>query len=273
MKSNQNALNAPQMTWTTYDGRELTFALELEEMVFLERVRKAVLDENTSSADVLNLVFAHDNPFTVPDEAGAARLSSDVMESPAGAMLRDLMFRKQLAEVGMEAEQVLAARFSIPTAEAAERAGVTVQAIVQAIKSELLAGSKIGGRWMVTPASLEAYIAVRGGPAKTKGDLVAVRMGNKPGVSVRIKHDGIFEKLDKTEAVLTGTLEDWTELAVITSLKAKNGGKDSQRFYRLVPGDTVNQVELEGFWVRGAFEFEEVIHDPAEARDAFKNIR
>lgn len=272
MKSTRDPLSAPQMTWTTYDGRELTFALEVDEMVFLERVRKAVLDEGTSTAEILNLVFSHDNPFTTSGEDGAPRLSSVVMESPAGAMLRDLMFRKQLAEVGMEPEEVEAARHTVTTNEAAERAGVSVQAIIKAIKSETLAGSKVGGRWVVTSSSLDAYIAARGGPPKAKGQLVAVRMGSKPGISLRIKHDGAFEQLDKSNSVITGTLEDWTELAVLTNLKAKGDGYDSMRFYRLVPGDSVNQVELEGLWVRGAFELEEVIHDPAKAHAAFKKI-
>ena len=101
---------------------------------------------------------------------------------------------------------------------------------------------------------------------------VDVRMGNKPGVSMRLKHDGTFVKHDKTGSIITGTLEDWTELAVITNLKATDDGFDSLRFYRLVPGQEVNQVKLDDFWVRGPFELIEIIYEPAKAREAFKRI-
>lgn len=107
---------------------------------------------------------------------------------------------------------------------------------------------------------------------ETIGETLALRMGNKPGVSMRIKHDGTFVKLDKTGPVLTGILEDWTELAVITNLKATDDGYDSLRFYRLIPGEEVNQIKLDGFWVRGYFELAEIIYEPAEAREAFKRI-
>lgn len=269
-QTEQETLSAPKMTWTTCDGRELAFALEIEQMLYLEQIRKAVLDENTSSADILNLVFSHDNPFTKASEDGTPRLSSLVMESPAGAMLRDLMFRKQLAEVGMEPEQVQAARHTVSTNEAAEEAGVSVQAIIQGIKAGILAGSKTGGRWMVTRASLDAYVATRGGRPTGKGSMLAIRMGNKPGVSFRIKHDGDFEQLDKTASVITGTLEDWSEVGVLTNLKAKDGGRDSQRFYLLVPGDDVTQVVFEGFCVRGSIEVKEAVYEPDEARAAYK---
>ena len=107
---------------------------------------------------------------------------------------------------------------------------------------------------------------------KNSREPVDVRMGSKPGVSMRIKHDGTFVKRDKTGSIITGTLEDWTELAVITNLKATDDGYDSLRFYRLVPGGEVNQVRLDDFWVRGSFELIEIIHEPAEAHEAFRRI-
>ena len=59
---------------------------------------------------------------------------------------------------------------------------------------------------------------------------------------------------------------------MITNLKATDDGYDSLRFYRLIPGEEVNQIKLDGFWVRGYFELAEIIYEPAEAREAFKRI-
>ncbi|CAN0475790.1 unnamed protein product, partial [Laminaria digitata] len=250
------------MTWTTIDGRVLAIDLPGAEMrEFLERLRGMLLNEDVSELDMIELVFGEDNPLTsnASESPRGRSIDHKKLAAPEGLMMRDLLLRKQIARLGKTPEDVLAERHTMTIRQAAASAGVSVQSIIDAIDEEVIAGAMIHGVSMVTPSSVDAYILSRGGAPTQKGDMLAIQRGSRKGYNFGFTGDGEFTELSRKDHTIMGTYEDWSNLYLLTNIKAREpGAYDSIRFYHLVPSNEVTQISLDGhFWVRGAFNIEE----------------
>jgi len=130
---------------------------------FFERVRAAVLDPAVTEDAMTALVYGQENPLldrTVFAEHAA--VTPAVFAEPLYHVLLDLIGRKRhaLGRLDLVATE---ARYTLTPDEAAERLGVHVSAIRQAIERHRLPAWKRGGRLWLDPVSCDAYkLATRG---------------------------------------------------------------------------------------------------------------
>lgn len=252
---------------------------------FLKRVRDAAADPDVTEAELLVLIYSDENPLLEPFPLGGGRgqVTKAVLERPEYRVLQDLLFRKRVAEQGLDVDQ-LAARFTLAPSEAAERVGVSVSAIRQAIAQQRLASWLRDGQHFLDPRDVDAFAEAtegkrrgpRAGAAKTTrggaerppaGNALAVRLGNADGVSFRLKLPG-GEKLPGAHKVgpnqHEGQIETWERIGVIS------GGEGEYRFFELVPGAEERELARGPFFVRGRFDFAQKVNNSRQAREAFK---
>jgi excisionase family DNA binding protein len=265
---------AGQREHTCVNGERITYGpLGPAEAAFLERVRQASVDPAVTENDLIALIYGRDNPLLdhtmLP---GHAMVTGAAFEHPAYQVMVDLLGwkRVQLGTLDLAAAR---ARFTLSVADAAEVLGITPQAVRKAIKARHLASWRDGEQLFLDPRSVAAFKTTRAtsyqGQGVGKPPRLAVRVGNAPGVSFKLKHPGELE--DRTSAggnVVAGALARWKRVAVITS--AEEGDRKGQRFFVLEPGSEETELALGDFYVRGRFTVVEKINNSAKARDAWK---
>jgi len=150
-------------------------ALNDDEFAFYNECLQAYR-ENLDTAYYLRLIQAPNNPLM----KGSRMVTKEIAYSPLGRAVWDLYYRLAIRKGEMAAGQTSTHINEEPaqeddfvtTQEAADRAGVTVQAIHEAIKrGDLAAHQEENGRWKVSVRSLDQYTPdpVRQAAAK-KGD-------------------------------------------------------------------------------------------------------
>jgi hypothetical protein len=137
---------------------------------FLARVRELVDDPKASEDDVVALVYSRENPIldhTVFPTRGA--VTRDVLENPVYRVMTDLLFRKSVAERGLDVERI-AREFTVPVSDAAARLDIHESAVRQAIAAQRLASWVKEGRHYLRPRDVEAFqVSARGPRAGAAG--------------------------------------------------------------------------------------------------------
>lgn len=159
---------AKTTTYTTLSGITIEYPIPTGKVAsFMDNVRDAADDPAVDVDSLIALVYGQSNPLldrTVFAEHGA--VTPAVFANPLYHVLLDRLGRKrvQLGHLDLDAT---AARYTLTPDEAAERLGVHVSAIRQAIERHRLPAWKRGGRLYLDPVSCDSYQASTRGPRAT----------------------------------------------------------------------------------------------------------
>ncbi|MCA9522170.1 MAG: hypothetical protein KC609_14420 [Myxococcales bacterium] len=100
-----------------------------------------------------------------------------------------------------------------------------------------------------------------------------IRMGSKPGASLRVKALGL-EVVRKEASIIDAVVSSFREVAVATSGKAGSmKGRKTNRCLVLVPSETEDAIEWHDFFVRGRFSVEDKILDSRLASEFFREFQ
>jgi excisionase family DNA binding protein len=216
---------------------------------------------------LIALIYGRTNPLL--DHAmvpGHSMVTAAVFENPIYHVLTDLLGRKRV-QVGTLDLAAARARFTMTVGEAAERLGVNATAVRKAIAARRLVAWKDGPAWWLDPTTVDSFqLARRGLPPRLE-----VRMGNAPGVALRVKYPGDLEGEDRPAAnTVAGTITHWKRVAVLTSMERDDGEK-GQRLFILEPGGKESEVKAGDFYVRGRFTTKKV-NSSERAREQWKEF-
>lgn len=255
---------------TTLSGHDIKYPdpdAKLER--FLKRARDLCDDPKASEDDLVLLVYGDENPIL--DRTffpGRGMVTAAVFENPVYHVLTDLLARKRATIKGQTAEQ-LGKPFTLTVPQAAEQLGITEDAINKGIRARRIPSWVKEGQRYVDPRALAALGLGKQGKLPEGFMRLKVRVGANHDGQLRVKHDG-GELPTKAEAIpyaLETTLPRSQRVAVLTA------GHDRLRMFELLPGEDENEIEFEGFHVRGKFEIARKINGSAAARRAWESFK
>jgi hypothetical protein len=259
------------MKHTTMSGHALEVSDDRGDVIaFLARLEKMLGNKKATESDMIALAYGRENPIldhTIFPERGA--VTREILADPAYQVVVDLVARKRLAEDGIDPEK-LAAEYTITVPEAAVKLGVHENAVRQAIASRRLASWVKGGRHYMHPRSLASFELAARGPKPPEdrmraGAPLEVRLGNKPGSSFRLKHDGMVGDEKRVgDHEIQFTLGAWRKIGVMM------GRGDSQRLFVLEPADEETEVRHGDFYVKGKFRVSKKLNNARIANEAWK---
>ena len=230
---------------------------------FLASVRAAADDHEATENELITLIYSADNPLLSPGLVpGQGVVTKETLAHPVYRVLQDLLLRKHVIEHGVDVE-AMAARHTIGASEAAERLGVHVSAVRQAIEAQRLASWVKGGRHFIAPAALAAFELAKRGP-KPRGRALRFRAGNAPGQSFRVKAPS-SEVLEKKGKTVTAEVGEWQRIAVLS------GSEGSYRFFEIEPVASGSERIAAGpFFVEGPFRIVRKVNNSREANREWK---
>lgn len=247
-------------TYTTINGETLTYEAPGGALAaFLERVQAAANEPTVSENDMIALIYGRENPLL--DHAmlpGRSMVTAAAFERPEYRVMTDLLGRKRIA-LGLLDVEKARARYTLSPAEAAERLGIHVSAVRQAIANHRLAAWFEDGRAYLDPLSVDSFQLARRGPSPR----LEIRSGSAPGFSFRFKAPTQLEDSKKEGAYRTGVLPQWKSVAILFGTDA------DYRFFSLEPGGKEQEIQAGGCYVRGRFTVVERINNPRKAQEAF----
>lgn len=252
------------MEHETLSGHRIEFEKPTGKLAtFLRRAQAAAEDPKVTEDDLVALLYSAENPLLSPGLVpGRGVVTKETLANPVYRVLQDLLFRKHVAERKVDV-QALADRHTLTPSEVAERLGVHVSAVRQAIQAQRLPAWVKDGRLYIDPRALDAFELVRAGP-KAQGRPLTICAGSSPGTSFRVKHPGARELERKGRAVVS-QVEEWSRVAVLS------GGEGRHRFFELEPvASGEERIKLGEFYVEGPFRIVKKINNPREAREAYK---
>lgn len=236
---------------------------------FLQRLQALVDDPKTKTPDVVALIFGSENPImdhTLFPERGA--VTKEVLANPVYHVMTDLLARQQVKASRRPVEDY-AKPYTLTVAQAAERKGVSPDAIRKAIKAHRLPSWVREGEYFLNPQSLDLLdLGARGPVPAGASPRLKVRVGASHTGQLQIKYPG-GHLPNKAEAIpysVETALGRWQRAAVLTA------GHDRIRMFVLEPGEQDNEVEFEGYWVRGKFNVVQKINGSAAARRAWESF-
>jgi excisionase family DNA binding protein len=155
---------------------------EASKISFLERLQSMAV--TATHSQMIALAYGTENPILDPNVIpGRGAVTAAVLFTPAYRAMTDILFRKQMAEAGIAPEE-LASQYTVTTAEAAERLGVHVSAVRQAIDAGRLGAWIKGNRVFIDPRSLATLRLSRRGP-KARAPRAS---GKRPKFRAGIRH-------------------------------------------------------------------------------------
>jgi hypothetical protein len=140
----------------TASGQQIKYA-DPDPMLarFLKRAEELASHADASENELIVWVYGPENPIldrTIFPERGA--VTRAVLDDPVYAVLQDLLFRKSAAQRGQSLERI-AAKYTLTVNEAAERKGVSPQAIRNAIATKRLPAWVRDGEYHLDPRTLD----------------------------------------------------------------------------------------------------------------------
>jgi excisionase family DNA binding protein len=259
-------------TYQTISGRTLDLTgTDPAKIAFLERFQSMA---STSTHDeMIALGYGIDNPIMDLDAIpGRGAVTAEVIFTPAYRAMTDILFRKQMQKQSITVEE-LANQFTLTPAEAAERLGITVGAVRQAIDAGRLGVWMKGGRAFITPRSLATFKLSPRGPkarqARASTKPLAFCEGTREGKTLHIRFAGGPATPGEGATggkTAEGTISPWRRVGVLT------GSAGKARFVVLTPADHEEQIAFGNFYVRGAFQVEQKINNTKAAKRAWQEF-
>jgi hypothetical protein len=237
---------------------------------FIKRAAAMIEDRKVLADDLVALVYGSENPILEAGPVpGAGLVTKDVLDNPVYHVLADIIFRKQVAQSRSDVERITA-RYTLTAAEAAERKGVSVDAIRAAARERRLPSWVKDGAYFFEPKALDAVQLGKRGPVPKNVEPLALRLGYdadaRAGLKVKaltlMEHESAPPQSAAWDNVLK--LERWRRVGVLTS------GHGKLRFFELEPSDEERELEFHGFFVRGKFAFVRKVNNPKEAKGAWE---
>lgn len=244
-------------------GETITVELRTaDEAQFFARLQFEADNETTTEAALVDVMYGPDNPILTHGVLeGRGLVTREVFARPLYHAMLDLLDRKRLQVGGMDADAV-EGRASLTVREAAERLGISDNAVRQALAARRLSGTKIGGQWRLDASAVESYKPSRRGLSSP----VEVVLGNTEGMSFRVKHPGQLEDKRKVgKRMFRGQIAaGWKRFGIIIT------AGDLCHFFEFEPGPRQVSTTYGGpFSLRGRYEVVRDVKGQLAATDAF----
>jgi hypothetical protein len=156
-------------TYNCLSGHTLTYPDPPPDVAaFLERVRLATANPAVSPNQLIELIYGLENPLLDKTMLpGRAMVTQTVFDNPIYHIMRELLFRKELAAAHQTVEQV-AAPYTISVKDAAKKLGITESSVRAAITARKLEAWMRNGQWYLRPESIASYKVSNRGRKKRK---------------------------------------------------------------------------------------------------------
>lgn len=245
-------------------GETITVELRTaDEAQFFARLQFEADNETTTEAALVDVMYGPDNPILTHGVLeGRGLVTREVFARPLYHAMLDLLDRKRLQVGGMDADAV-EGRASLTVREAAERLGISDNAVRQALAARRLSGTKIGGQWRLDASAVESYKPSRRGLSSP----VDVVLGNTQGLSFRVKHPGELDGRRKVgKRLIAGSVQPgWKRIGVIYG-----GSEHGEYVFReFEPGTSPDAFGVGPFSLEGRFTEVRSVRGELAAKDAF----
>jgi len=254
------------LTHTTLSGHMIKYSPTAAELAYLAKLTQLAGNPEVTWERMLVAAYSVENPILDPNfMPGQGSVTKAVFANQAYHVMSDLMFRKQVSLKKVDLEAVGAAH-TVSVSDAAKELGIHESAVRQAIASHRLASWVKDGKHFMTPSAIKAFaLTLNDSPKRASGPSpqVTIRMGNAPGQSFRVRHDG--ELLGKTKVqgrIVEGTLANWSKATLIS------GGDGDHRVFEIAPKKGASEsLQFGDFFVKGEFQVVEKINNAVKARE------
>jgi excisionase family DNA binding protein len=128
---------------------------------FLAMVSGAFEDRTVNYDTMVGLVFGHLNPLLEVSPLGTPLVTIRAFSDPVFWVMRDMMDRKHLEEMGISPEKI-SREYTLTVNDAAERLKITSSAVRQLISKRRLPCWVKGGFYHLHPKFVEQYARSKG---------------------------------------------------------------------------------------------------------------
>jgi hypothetical protein len=157
--------------------------------------------------------------------------------------------------------------YTVRVDEAAALKGCTPDAIRKAIKRGDLLAIKAGNAWLIDEGKLALWSPGPQGPKSSSSPAVTMRFGHEAGARFVVRVDGEPPQGEQVgEHIWTATLTNWSALEVYATTSK------GRRYWRLEPGDELDELSLGGFYVKGMVRVVEKINNARKADEAWGRL-
>lgn len=257
------------MKYQTVSGHVIDLSPSSEVRAHLDELQRMASDPGVPEATFIATAYGPTSPIMDPNVMpGVGMVTAAVMAKPEYAVVRDLYYRKSLASRGIPLESV-ERQYTLTPADAAERLGIHVSAVRQAIASGRLPSWIKDGRHYLHPDTVRAFAPERRGPAP-EGHAVHVIFGSDGEHVLKLKADAPLLHRARVAPHIEAADVDagWKRIAVLTVDKHH----DKERLFILAPASTEDHVGLRTLRVSGRFRIVEKINNAREARRVWKEF-
>lgn len=261
--------------YTTTSGEVIEYPKPNADVAaFLARVIAATNDPRVTEAELTELVYGRENPIL--DHGifpGRGAVTPQVFANPLYRVFTDLITQKSILE-GTFVPARDRASYTLTVAEAAERIGVTPDAVRKAIRAKRLPASHRQGTYLIDPRDADTYrdlVLPRGVPRKGAASsddsepAIRARCGSEPGRSLRIKGPDTVV-VEKRGNVVDVEARTFDRAIVATS------GPSTQHAYELEPATETSRIEWGPFFVEGRFRIAREITNTRDASAAWHSF-
>jgi excisionase family DNA binding protein len=256
-------------THVAVTGIEIEYDPDPQTEAFLAEVARRVANPKLKENDIIGFAYGPENPILFQEPNGRSLVTRAVLDNPSYRVLGDLLFRKRIAQFGKTPEQI-ADSYTLTVTEAAERLGLTPDAVRKQIREHKLSAWKKGDEYFLDPKLLELVQkgAERGPTSPLLGLHCAAGKGDKafffvkaPGRTEPIGHKG-------NELV---TIRKWRSVGIYS------GGDGRSRFIEIENNpqarESPEHVGFREWTVDGPFRVVRKVNNAAEARKAWEAFR
>lgn len=256
-------------THETINGRKIEYEQTAAESRFLRRVEATIDDEHVSELELRALIYGPDNPL-LDHHAGYTFVVSDVFDSALFRVLLDYLDQKRVRIGSLDPTKV-AARYTLTTAEAADRAGVGGSTLRTAVADGRLPAWIKEGLLYFTPESVDGFVRGNAG----RRPRLRATSGSEDGASLRLRvAGGKPERKLKVRSVVELQIDKWDQVAVITGATRPDRDDEKRKTYRywlIEPGGAEDKIGLDQLRVEGRFTVREK-HNGDAARSAWREF-